>query len=357
MTGAAPGSPGEIRVEQRRPEHDAELFALYADIFGKKNAEASRVRWRWQYLDNPLTRDSGPVIWMARDGDRLIGQMATMPFETWWGDREVRGSAGMDYFVRRDAQGRGLGILLSETWAAHIGIAFAMGLTPSSYPLFRKIFKDVGPVPFFQKIVDPLAISKKRFGAALGTLAMPALAAGLRLKFGVEPEIGLDWSVGPVTDFTDEYDQLWDRARSSYLMCVAKRREYLRWKYLACPQRTYDVLEARFDGELRGFAVTRLGEHKGLRLGYLIDLFADADGRDAKAALLRTALDRFRAAGVARAQAWTTNRALQEDLRRFGFFPGQSSVQFCIKWTEDPHGAFDDLGRWQWMLGDGDLDR
>ena len=30
------------------------------------------------------------------------------------GDREVRASAGMDYFVRKDAQGRGLGIALSD---------------------------------------------------------------------------------------------------------------------------------------------------------------------------------------------------------------------------------------------------
>lgn len=354
MTGAAQDG---ILVEKRRPEHDDELFRLYADVFGEKNAEASRVRWRWQYLDNPLTRESGPVIWMARDGERLIGQMATMPFEMWWGDREVHGSAGMDYFVRKDAQGRGLGILLSETWAEHIGAAFALGLTPSSYPLFCKIFKDVGPVPFFQKVVSPMDISKKRFGKVLGPLGAPFLALGLWLKFGSGPEVPAGWSVQPVAAFSTEYDALWERARASFGLCVAKRSAYLTWKYLQCPHRKYDILEARHDGSLRGFAVTRVGDHKDLKIGFVIDLFADAADHEAKTALLHAVLDRFRDQDVARAQVWTMNRALQQDLRRFGFFAGASSVQFCIKWTADPHGAFDDLGRWQLVLGDGDLDR
>ena len=81
------------RIIRRRPEHDAEIFALYAEIFGADMLERSRARWRWQYLDNPYTAADGPVIWMAMDDDRLLGQMATMPFPMWWGDREVRARA------------------------------------------------------------------------------------------------------------------------------------------------------------------------------------------------------------------------------------------------------------------------
>lgn len=345
-----------VEVVRRRAEHDEEMFRLYEDVFGSAGAEASRRRWGWQYLENPGTPPDGPVIWMARDGDRLLGQMATMPFGVWWGGREVTGSAGMDYFVRKGEQGRGLGILLSETWAAHVDVAFALGLTPSSYPLFKKIFRDVGPVPFFQKVLDPDAVARRRLGAP-GALAAPLLALGLRLVFGAEPAPPADVAVRSVAAFTADYDGLWERARASYAMCIRRDAAYLNWKYLACPHRRYDVREARRGGELVGFAVTREEDYRGVRLGWIVDLFAAADDHGARHALLAETLAAFRAAGVARAQTYSMNALLTADLRRFGFFPGRTAMQFCIKWRPEPRGAFEQKERWNLVLGDGDLDR
>jgi hypothetical protein len=346
-----------VEVVRRRAEHDDEIFRLYEEVFGAAGTEASRKRWSWQFVENPGTPADGPVIWMARDGDRLIGQMATMPFTVWWGGREVTGSAGMDYFVRKGEQGRGLGILLSETWAANVDIAFALGLTPSSYPLFKKIFRDVGPVPFFQKVLDPRVVARRRLGSFLGTLASPLLSLGLRVVLGREPEPPPDVTVHRITEFGADYDALWERARASYAMCIRRDAAYLNWKYLACPHRRYDVREARRAGQLVGFAVTREEDYRGVRLGWIVDLFAGADDHGARHALLADTLASFRAAGVARAQTYSMNAPLTADLRRFGFFSGRTALQFCIKWTPDPRGAFEQMERWNLVLGDGDLDR
>jgi GNAT superfamily N-acetyltransferase len=167
-----------LEIVRRRPEHDPELFALYAEVFGDGNLERSRRRYDWQYFENPNTPDDGPVIWMAREGDNLLGQMATMPFPMWWGDREVRASAGNDYFVRKSAQGRGIGIALSNRWADEVDVALALGLTPSSYPLFRKIFTDVGPVPSYLKILDASAVVRRKWGAFAGSVADRSSVSG-----------------------------------------------------------------------------------------------------------------------------------------------------------------------------------
>jgi hypothetical protein len=140
-------------------------------------------------------------------------------------------------------------------------------------------------------------------------------------------------------------------------MCVAKGAAYLDWKYRRCPHRRYDVVEARRAGELTGFAVTRLDDHRGLRLGWIVDLFADASDHGTKHALLERVLEDFRTAGVARAQCYTMNARLASELRRFGFFPGSTAVQFCIKFHADPGGAMQRREDWNLMLGDGDLDR
>jgi GNAT superfamily N-acetyltransferase len=352
------GRVSEVEVVLRRKEHDAEMFRLYAEVFGTAAEAASRRRWSWQYEKNPLLAKSGPVIWMAREADRLLGQMAAMRVGLWFGGREVQASWGNDYFVRVDAQGRGLGAVLSNAWSDHEDVALALGLTPSSYPLFKKLgFVDVGPVPFFQKVMDARAVARRRLGPVRGALAAPALRAYLRLRHGGSPRPPADVEVRPAAAFSGEYDRLWERARASYAMCVRRDADYLRWKYLECPHRRYDLVEARRGGDLVGYAVSRLDDYQGTRLGWIVDLFTDTRDEGAKDALLHERLAAFRAAGVVRAQAYSLNAPLAAALRRHGFFPGRSAVQFCVKSAVDPQGAFAERGGWNLMFGDGDLDR
>jgi hypothetical protein len=114
---------------------------------------------------------------------------------------------------------------------------------------------------------------------------------------------------------------------------------------------------ARRGGTLVGFAVSREEDYRGLRLAWVVDVFTDTRDRDAKDALLASLLQSFRLSGVARVQAYSMNVPLAADLRRHGFFPGQSAVQFCVKPSVDAERAYADLGGWNLMFGDGDLDR
>lgn len=345
-----------IRIVRRRPEHDDELFRLYAEVFGDRMLERSRARWRWQYFDNPNTAGDGPVIWMAMDGDRLLGQMATMPFPMWWGDREVRASAGMDYFVRPDAQGKGLGIALSEAWADHVDVALALGLTPSSYPLFKKIFTDVGPVPAYLRPIDPGAVARRRWGPAAGAIAGPFVGLALTLtskRFA--PADGLE--VRDATAFSDEYDALWQRARASFAAVVRRDAVYLDWKYLKCPFRQYRVLEARRHGELRGFAVTRSeGEASFLR-GVVVDLFCDTSDAATQDALIDAARAQFKAGGFVRAETYTQHAGFGAAFRRHGFRPGRTGIQYCVAYRHASPAPVARSSEFALMLGDGDLDR
>jgi hypothetical protein len=103
--------------------------------------------------------------------------------------------------------------------------------------------------------------------------------------------------------------------------------------------------------------VSRHVEHEGLRLGWLLDVFAHADDHAAKDALIAAALHGFRRAGVARAQAFAMNAPLAGDLARRGFFAGRSPMQFCVRSRVDDGGALRDLGRWHVVFGDSDMDR
>lgn len=345
-------------MERRRASDAEELFRLYEEVFGSALTEGSRRRWRWQYLENPATGPDGPEIWVAREGERVLGQYASLPVRLQWGGREVRSSWGMDVFLRSEARGKGIGARLFTAWSDHVEVALGLGLTPSSYGLFKKLrYHDVGPVPFFQKILDPVAVARRRVGPALARPAGFVLGVALGLA---QPEAGGEpgaVTVERVTSFSADCDTLWERCKAAYAMCVRRDRPYLNWKYVACPTRSYELREARKDGLLTGIAVSRDEDYKGLRLGWLIDVFADpADGLTRRA-LIGDVLAGFRDRRVARAQAFSMNAAFASDLQRLGFRRGHSPMQFCVRTRAPSDEVLRDLGRWHVCFGDSDMDR
>jgi len=326
-------------------------------VFGEPLAESSRRRWRWQYLENPANAD-GPEIWVARDGDTLLGQYASMPVRLWWGDREVRSSWGMDVFVNAAARGRGVGALLFTTWSDHVEVALGLGLTPSSYGLFQKLrYDDVGPVPFFQKVMDARAVAERRLGPTVGPMAAPLLRAALGALAPDRAPAATGVEVRPVEAFGAEYDALWERARASYTMCARRDRAYLNWKYVACPHREYQRVEARRAGALVGYAVSRHEDYRGTRLGWVIDVFSETADTGAQDALVGAVLDGFREAGVVRAQAFSMNTALAGALRRRGFLATPSPMQFCVRAHVGGPELLRDTSRWHVTFGDSDMDR
>jgi hypothetical protein len=346
-----------LSIEQRGTGDADLLFRLYGEVFGAELTEGSRRRWDWQYRDNPASPD-GPEIWVARDDGKLLGQYASMPVRLWWGGREVRSSWGMDVFLAAEARGRGLGARLFTAWSDHVEVALGLGLTPSSYGLFKKLrYHDVGPVPFFQKVLDARAVARRRLGPGLGAVAAPLLRAALGVSHPERKQTAGDVAIRSWDAFTGEYDALWERARASYAMCVRRDRAYLDWKYARCPHRRYEMIEARRQGRLDGFAVSRHEDHRGLRLGWVIDVFTDAADEAARDALLGAVLDRFRAAGVARAQAFSMNAELGRGLRRRGFVGGRSPMQFCVRTRIPSDEVLADTGRWHVVFGDSDMDR
>ena len=347
-----------IAITPRTAADDEELFRLYRAVFGEALAEGSRRRWRWQYQENPATPPGGPEIWVARDGGTLLGQYASMPVHLRWGDREVRSSWGMDVFLSPAARGRGVGAQLFTAWSDHVEVALGLGLTSSSYGLFQKLeYDDVGPVAFYYRILDARAVVARRIGSRWAGLAGALVDGAWRIRHRERARPADDVVVRAAPGFDARYDALWASAGPSYAMCVRRDAAYLDWKYARCPHRRYDIAEATRGGALAGFVVSRHEEHNGLRLGWIVDLFAHADDHAVRDALLGHVLDSFREAGVARAQAFAMHAGVGADLARRGFRRGPSPMQFCVRARLPSDDVFAATARWHVMFGDSDMDR
>ena len=139
-------------IDRYRPDDKRAVESLYRRVFGNDAAEASRLRWDWQYRRNPNNPGQEPEIWIAREGPAIIGQYATMPVKVSVRNQEVQGSWGMDVMVAPERQRQGLGEMLFRTWDRNVGASLGLGLSDSSYRLFQKLrWPDVGPVPCLVK--------------------------------------------------------------------------------------------------------------------------------------------------------------------------------------------------------------
>ena len=343
-------------IVRREPQHVDQLNKMYADVFGAELYDKSLKRWNWQYLDNPGIGKSEPAIWVAVQGDVVLGQLATMEFPMWWGDHEVQASAAMDYMVRNEARGRGIGIALTEAWLDHVDVGLGLGLTPSSYALFRKTMTDVGPVPSYLRILDSKMFARHRLGWFLGTITAPFLK--MALHFTVSPAAQeTNLNVRMVSDFSKDYDDLWLRVRGSYAAIVRRDSNYLNWKYIRCPFRSYRIYEARTAEMLSGYIVTRTEGDPSFQRGIIVDLFCDPQDTATTAALVEIAMNNFQSIGVARVETYCLDTRLIHSFKQLGFRAGRTTTQYCVSHRRISSAPLTRQSEWNLMLGDGDLDR
>ena len=83
------------------PDDRRAVDAMYRRVFGNDSADASRLRWEWQYRQNPNNPGGTPVIWIAREGPTLVGQYATMPVRLQVHGSEVDASCASRYASAR----------------------------------------------------------------------------------------------------------------------------------------------------------------------------------------------------------------------------------------------------------------
>ena len=158
--------------ERYRREDRRAVNALYRRVFGIDAAEASRLRWEWQYRKNPNNPGQEPEIWIAHEGPAIIGQYATMPVRLTVRGNEVRGSWAWTSWSPPNGSGRGSARCSSAPGIERRRVA-GLGLSESSYRLFQKLrWPDVGPVPCFVKPLTRRAL-RRPTGRGRSTASSP----------------------------------------------------------------------------------------------------------------------------------------------------------------------------------------
>jgi hypothetical protein len=344
-------------ITKYRPDDKRAVEALYRRVFGTDAADASRLRWDWQYRRNPNNPGHEPEIWIAREGTTIVGQYATMPVRVSLKGEEVGGSWGMDVMVAPERQRQGLGEVLFRTWDRNVGASLGLGLSESSYRLFQKLrWPDVGPVPCLVKPMTRRAVRRPNWPVPLNRLVSALTLPIVKIVARTRP---LHAEVRMIQRFDESFTELWETLAPKFDLAVRRDAAYLNWKFAAAPHVRYSIAALRRDNRNIGYAVYRhLYEPRG-RVTLLVDFLADPDDEAGLTTLVRWIDREARLADSDKIRTFAMHAGFRRALRRTGYFQVKSTMEFVVKVNGLPVSPsfYESTDRWHITLGDSDQDR
>jgi GNAT superfamily N-acetyltransferase len=343
-------------IDRYRPEDQRAVEALYRRVFGQDAAAASRLRWEWQYHRNPNSAPGGPLIWVAREAQTIVGGYGAIPVRLAVNGREIDAAWGADVMVAPERRRQGLGEQLVRTWERNVGAALGLGLSESSSGLFHKLrFPTYGPVPCLVKPLSRRALRRPHWPVPINRfvswLTYPFVRTVSRLK-------PLRGEVQVIRHFDESFTRLWDRVAPQFAGAVRRDAAYLNWRYIHPPHVRYTVAALHRDGEAAGYAVYRHAQEPRGRATRLIDFFADPQDEDALVSLLRFVDREAQAADTDKIRVFATHAGFRRVLRKSGYYPWRSTMEFVAKISGvDVDAAFyANADGWHITNGDSDQD-
>jgi hypothetical protein len=344
-------------IDRYRSDDKRAVDALYRRVFGHDAAEASRLRWEWQYRRNPNNAQQEPEIWIAREGTAIVGQYATMPVRLYVAGQNVHGSWGMDVMVAPERQRQGLGEVLFRTWDRNVGAALGLGLSESSHRLFRKLrWPEVGPLPCLVKPLTRRAFRRPNWPVLLNRIIS---AITLPIVLIVARSRPLRAEVRLIQRFDDSFTALWESIAPKLDFAVQRDAAYLNWKYVTAPHVRYSIAALRREDRNVGYAVYRhLHEPRG-RVTLLVDFLTDPDDEQGFATLLRWVDREARQADSDKIRTFAMHASFRKGLRRAGYFQVKSTIEFVAKVNAVDLAPqfYENTDKWHVTLGDSDQDR
>jgi hypothetical protein len=303
----------DIQIRRARLEDLPAILAFVDDCYGAAAPFKGERRWRWQFIDTPYPDpDGGPPVWIACEGETVVGQIALQPAALFIDGAELPAGWIVDVMVR--PQHRGLG-LAHRIHAAMVASGRTL-VTLTMAPATRRVADRAGAItlPPVHTLLRPRRLSgpsrarvlhepiERRAGlvrmagrAFVASKIGPATIAGAanlarRLGEGRPPRgDGVEVALGGAPE-PGAADALFARCAAGYPALFDRRAAFLDWRFGQAPDLDYRWAQARRNGELSGLAVWRLPLASELPFGVLSDAWAPPQDLESHHALVSAAV-------------------------------------------------------------------
>jgi len=319
------------------------LVDLLCEVWSTKRDVDGHVAERWWWQSDP------PPVMVVDDRatGRLVGLCAYIPSVLAGGRRQATCAWFVDFYVRRDYQGRGLGKRLTRAVEERYAVTASLSQTAMAYRVFQKLgWSNRTAVPVLMHPWPKRSL-------------FPGCPAGVRIQAA---------EIGTVLPDAEAVDSLWARVNEAYPLLARRTSADLRRRYAAQPHRRYTLIRAGRGDECVGYMIVRVVRSRSGRPiappGLIVDCLVHPDDRETFGALLGEAAAVLTAAGCSRLWCTTTVPSQLALLRSRGFLSPDTPLlgraltgnTKWLTWVATPAAAWVTSAEWYLTLGDCDID-
>lgn len=347
-----------MEIRQFKLSEKAALLSFLKIAYADSPRQHDRRFWEWHFEESPYAELDNMPVWIAAEGDEIVGQLAAIPVELKVADKTKPAIWILDFIVREDFRGKGIGkkLILASQEFCPLGLGVNTMEQHAPIMLQKLGWKIVSKISRYNKLLFPgealREITKIKPLRQLVNIGF----APLRPRFS--PNLWQEKTgIRIVGDFDSSFDKLWEKAARQWTCGVVRSSKILNWQYRLQPGKKFDVLGYYENENLLGYVVLyfRQKDSRGaLAKAAITDICYDAENSSKIIdALLRGALQ---LAVERRTGALVTDiidPLIQERLKKFGFWQTKNPLQLMVKSDEYGDVLYQPEN---WFLTRGDAD-
>jgi GNAT superfamily N-acetyltransferase len=355
----------DVRVEQFRVEKTEALLRFLRLAYAGEARKSDPAYWKWHYLENPNTRMDDIPLWVVSCGEEIVGQLATIPVPVKAGGETRPAIWILDFIVREDFRGKGLGKQLVTAALEKYPTMITLGINEQSAGLFRSMgWVEMGWIHRYQKLLYAGNGLAGAAGIAPVRGFLNLLSAPMRIGAG-KPEEAARYTTRTIRGFGTEFDELWERASGQWACAARRDARTLKWQFAEQPGKRFEIVGCYEKERLVGYVVlffrkplANAGSAAGPAKAAISDILYE---RQNGAGIVDTLIDAaLRRATELRAGSLVTDvldGLVEERLKRRGFWRIKRSPQFMAWVATSDAGAKNVICNPQnWFLTRGDSD-
>lgn len=350
--------PAEVQIKQFELSEQEALLTFLREAYLHDPRKSDPEVWKWHYLENPYTALEDIPLWIVKDGERVVGQAATILVELRV-DHEVRKAVWiLDFILLPEYRGQKLGKRLLQLARQTYPTMLALGYNEMSGNVLTSLeWVRMGMIGRYQRLLFP--------GYGLKEVAAIAPLRGL-INLGYAPfrpsrgetVPSPKFNIREIGDFDSAFDELWRRASPNFPCAVERCSAFLNWQFRRQPGKTFEVLGVYQGNRLVGYAVLffRKPEHANAPpKAAITDICYDPEnGTEIVHELLKAALRRSVEKRAGSLVTDVRDQLLVERLRSFGFFRIKQAPPFMV-YSPDKRELMYEPGNWFLTRADSDV--
>lgn len=335
-----------------------QILSLRKIVFGEMEKDKLDPEfWKWEFMKGP---DGKAFLYIVEEGERVIGHFADIPRRFSVNGEVALGTLSLDLMVHPDFWRKGIFEVMGRYGVQRV--KGARGLFLTVFPFRLETIQGLKKIGWREVVELPVLVFPIRFSGIVNRylhfFPLSILVGGISRFFytllfktrrknefkGIEIEKIVQWD--------DQFEPFWRKVLSLNPMMGIRDKNYMTWRYIQHPTRTYTIFRATKKGEMGGFIVLRKVDLLEFNSAVIVDLLAL--DRDFLMALVGKGIEQSRKEGVDLLGFMVPKpHPYYKILRGCGFLPSFKTFLFMVYPNVEEKGLLNPEG---WYVNWGDTD-